>query len=170
MRFNRRVAIGLQADEIRPSPPNKTGLSPMDSTPPPPPAPPAAVVNKSLHSYVTVQHRTSPAPTPPSVPSPAANAGGGVPLPSPSPKGKWSFYLPLFGLYSIFTRENLLPIIGQSAPSPASSAPPMGGASTNADKERERQRQREQERRKREAVSCDIHRCVTNSLLIDRCV
>jgi hypothetical protein len=47
----------------------------------------------------------------------------------------------------------ILEITGQSAPSPASSAPPLGGASTNADKERERQRQREQERRKREAVS-----------------
>ncbi|XP_045024726.1 bromodomain-containing protein 4 isoform X2 [Daphnia magna] len=128
----RRVAIGLQ-DEARPSPPTKTGLSPIQQSVAPPPQLSSSVVNKTHHSHVSAQqqHRTSPAPTPPSAPSPAAAVGGGVPLPSPSPKG-------------------------QSAPSPASSAPPMGGASTNADKERERQRLREQERRKREALAGQI--------------
>lgn len=79
------MAIGLQ-DEARPSPPTKTGLSPIQ-----PNAAPAVplVVNKTHHSHVSAQqqHRTSPAPTPPSAPSPAAAVGGGVPLPSPSPKG-----------------------------------------------------------------------------------
>ena len=76
-------------DEARPSPPTKTGLSPMESTPPPPPPAMMSAVNKTLHSsHISgVQHRSSPAPTPPSVPSPAAAVGGGVPLPSPSPKG-----------------------------------------------------------------------------------
>merc|ERR1712071_704015 len=124
----RRVAIGLQ-EEAHPSPPTKTGLSPIQNVIAP--SLPPVVVNKALHSHITTQqHRTSPAPTPPSAPSPAAAVGGGVPLPSPSPKG-------------------------QSAPSPASSAPPIGGASTN-DKERERQRMREQERRKREALAGQI--------------
>lgn len=66
----------------------KTGLSPIQNVIAP--SLPPIVVNKALHSHITAQHRTSPAPTPPSVPSPAAAVGGGVPLPSPSPKGKSS--------------------------------------------------------------------------------
>ena len=86
--FDRRVAIGLQ-DEARPSPPTKTGLSPIQNVVAP--TLPPVVVNKALHSHITTQqHRTSPAPTPPSAPSPAAAVGGGVPLPSPSPKGSFS--------------------------------------------------------------------------------
>ena len=88
------MAIGLQ-DEARPSPPTKTGLSPIQQSAPPPPPLSASVVTKTHHSHVSAQqqHRTSPAPTPPSAPSPAAAVGGGVPLPSPSPKGMLDFTL-----------------------------------------------------------------------------
>lgn len=83
-RSSRRAAIGLP-DEARPSPPTKTGLSPLHV--PPATLPP---VNKAHASLVGGLHRTSPAPTPSSAPSPAAAVGGGVPLPSPSPKGTLS--------------------------------------------------------------------------------